>query len=103
MPAESRGRTRNSLKGGPERVDGNYNCHSNLLQNFDGAPEEIGGILYSANNPAKSLRNIPLSKGYSLPDGFTLKDVKKELSRRELLKKLDPETANTFGGFIGEL
>ena len=91
------------LKGAPKIVGGNFYCSSSGLQSLEGAPEEIKGNFLCYNNPLQSLKHIPKADFYELPDGFTLKDVNKELERRKFEKDLDKDTRDTFGDFIGEL
>ena len=92
-----------SLEGAPGAVGGNFNCSNNRLKSLKGAPEFIGNGFTCRNNPLKSLAHIPKAKNYQLPDGFSEKDAKKEVERREMAKNLDPETFNTFGDFFSEL
>ena len=38
-----------SLKGGPKRVKGNYDCSHNKLTSLEGSPETIGGSWIISN------------------------------------------------------
>lgn len=49
----------NSLVGGPNKVDGDYDCSSCALVSLEGAPEKVGGFFNCSNNNLESLKGGP--------------------------------------------
>jgi len=87
-----------SLEGAPEIIEGEFECAFCDLRTLEGGPRIVKGdyYLYSGNYNFKSLKGIGQASSYDLPDGFTMKDVEKELERQKLFKD-DPETEEVFG------
>jgi hypothetical protein len=84
-----------SLKGGPLRVRGHYNCDANLLMSLEGLPEEVGGSLIISWNPnlpllrllrLKKNNNIVLLNRHKGPHWIFDKYVGKDNSRGDILE-----------------
>jgi hypothetical protein len=53
----------NSLVGGPQVVDGDYDCSSCALDSLEGAPEKVGGFFNCSNNNLETLKGGPKEVG----------------------------------------
>ena len=78
-----------TLKGIQKKINGNYNCSSNLLKSLKGSPEIINGYYDCSSNELESLKYRPkkIKGNFKCKNNPELKNVKQEIIENQIRAK----------------
>lgn len=91
-----------SLQGLPKKIETLIIDRTNL-KDFTGAEDtEVGNLLGWKNN-FTSLKGVPKAKHYGLGERFSEKQIKKVITDREMVKRLDKDEQEAWGDIVTSL